>query len=270
MSKKNQKTKAYIVSVDMGYGHQRAAYPLKCLAHEGEIITANTYPGIPRLDRKIWKESREFYEFMSKFKKFPVVGRLAWDFYDNLQEIPSFYPRRDLSRRSFQVKQIYAMIEKQDWGKHLINKLAKKPLPLIATFFIPAFMAEVFKYPGEIYCLATDTDINRAWAPKNPASSKIKYFAPSYRAEERLKLYGVLPERIFLTGFPLPLENIGNSKLNVLKKDLIQRLVNLDPKRKYWKYPMHEDPSFRASCRPHNPVCPSLPVSYTHLRAHET
>jgi len=230
---KNNK-KAWVVSVDMGYGHQRAAYPLKYLAYKNRILTANTYPGIPQKDRNLWRESREFYEFMSRFKNLPVVGQPAWRFYDNLQKIPKFYPRRDLSSLSMQVKQIYYLIEKHGWGKHLINNLAKKPLPLIATFFIPAFMAEVFNYPGEIYCLATDSDINRAWAPKDPAASRINYFAPSYRVVERLKLYGVRAEKIFLTGFPLPLENIGNSKLNILKADLIKRLVNLDPKGKYW------------------------------------
>ena len=77
MPNKTKNTKAYIVSVDMGYGHQRAAYPLKCLASKNQIITANAYPGIPSVDKKIWKESREFYEFMSKFKKFPIVGKMA-------------------------------------------------------------------------------------------------------------------------------------------------------------------------------------------------
>jgi len=227
--------KAWVISVDMGYGHQRAAYPLKSLAYQNRIVTANNYPGIPPKDRKFWRQSREFYEFMSRFKKVPVVGGPAWDFYDNLQQIAEFYPRRDLSKMSLQVQQIYSLIERKDWGKHLINKLAKNPLPIVATFFIPAFMAEVFKYPGEIYCLATDTDINRAWAPKNPAVSKINYFASSYRVVERLKLYGVLPEKIFLTGFPLPQENTGNIRLNVLKKDLVNRLVNLDPAKTYWE-----------------------------------
>lgn len=37
-----------------------------------------------------------------------------------------------------------------------------------------------------------------------------------------------------MTGFPLPLENIGNSRLNILKKDLTQRLINLDPQGNYW------------------------------------
>jgi hypothetical protein len=49
---------------------------------------------------------------------------------------------------------------------------------------------------------------------------------------ERLKLYGVKSENIFFTGYPLPLENLGKN-LEILKKDLKNRILNLDPKRKY-------------------------------------
>jgi hypothetical protein len=35
------RNEAWIVSVDMGYGHQRAAYPFRDIAFE-RIITANT------------------------------------------------------------------------------------------------------------------------------------------------------------------------------------------------------------------------------------
>ncbi|NUM25078.1 MAG: hypothetical protein HUU49_00465 [Candidatus Buchananbacteria bacterium] len=233
-SRKLHNHKAWIISVDMGYGHQRAAAPLRHLAQNGRIVTCNTYPGIPTKDRRIWQESRKFYEFISRFKQVPVLGSKAWQVYDSLQKIPNFYPKRDLSKMSFQVKKIYDLIENENWGKHLIDQLAKKPLPLVTTFFVPAFMAEAFNYPGDIYCLTTDTDINRAWAPKHPASSRINYFAPNYRVVERLKLYGVRSEQIFLTGFPLPLENIGNDKLDVLKADLTKRLVNLDPKKNYY------------------------------------
>ena len=235
MTKRQPKTKAWVVAVDMGYGHQRAAYPLKDLAYGGKIITANTYPGIPQLDRKIWRSSRRFYEFISRFKRVPLIGEVAWEIYDELQEIPKFYPRRDLSKLSFQIKKIYDFIENQRWGKHLIDKLAKKPLPLVTSFFIPAFMAEIHQYPGEIYIITTDTDINRAWAPKNPSVSRIKYFAANYRVVERLKLYGVREKNIFLTGFPLPKENTGGPSLSLLKRDVVQRLVNLDPHRRYWR-----------------------------------
>ena len=101
------KQKAWVVAVDMGYGHQRAAYPLKHLAYKNEIITVNTYPGIPHQDRRIWKESRKFYEFISGFKKTPLVGKKIFQLYDKLQAIPHFYPRRDLSKSNIQLRQIY-------------------------------------------------------------------------------------------------------------------------------------------------------------------
>ena len=50
--------KAWVVTVDMGYGHQRAAYPLHSIAY-GKIITANNYPGIPDKDKFIWENSKE-------------------------------------------------------------------------------------------------------------------------------------------------------------------------------------------------------------------
>ncbi len=230
MNKKEEKV--YLIAVDMGYGHQRAAYPLRTLAYKGEIINANTYQGIPKDDRNIWEQSREAYEFISRFKKVPLVGQVAFDLFDKLQEIPEFYPKRDLSAPSLQLKSTYSLFKRKNWGKHLIDKLAKKPRPIISTFFIPAFMAEYFKYPGDIYCVATDTDVSRAWAPLNPARSKIKYLAPNQRVAERLKLYGVKESNIFVTGFPLPKENIGPNK-SIVKKDISHRLFNLDPNRVY-------------------------------------
>lgn len=216
----------------MGYGHQRAAYALRHLAY-GEVISANSYDGIPSNDRRIWRQSRSFYEFISRFKNVPIIGPEVFDLYDYLQSIPSFYPRRDLSRPTFQVKEIMSLIRKSDWGQHLIAKLAKRPMPMICTFFVPAFMAEYFKYPGDIYCLVTDADISRAWVTQYPARSRIRYLAPTYRAADRLKLYGIRPENIYLTGFPLPIENLGNERLAALKTDLLQRLTNLDSDGRY-------------------------------------
>jgi hypothetical protein len=230
-----KKQKAYVVTVDMGYGHQRAAFPLRKLSNNNEVVNANVYSGIPKNDRDLWQQSRKVYEFFSRFKKVPIIGELAWDIFDHFQEIAPFYPKRDLSEPSIQLKSTYAMIKRKKWGKHLITKLAKKPLPIIATFFIPAFMADVFNYPGEIYALCTDTDVSRAWAPLNPAKSKIKYLAPNYRVEKRLQMYGVKPENIFVTGFPLPDELVGGKNETKLKKHLGERLFNLDPKKVYLK-----------------------------------
>ena len=232
---KNSSTqKAWIVSVDMGYGHQRTVHPLRHLAFEGKIINANSYRGIPEKDRMLWEQSREFYEFISNLKRVPLIGEFFFSIYDQFQKILSFYPKKDLSKPTFSLEKFYSLFQ-NGWGKDLIERLKKEKLPLISSFFIPAFMAEFFGYPGEIFCIVCDADIARPWVPLNPRLSKIKYFAPTERVVERLKLYGVKAENIFLTGYPLPEENLGSENLKTLKQDLSYRLLNLDPKKKYFQ-----------------------------------
>ena len=70
---KNLNQRAWIVDVNMGYGHSRAAYALKDLSG-GDVISANDYRGIPANDRKLWRESRELYEAISRMKPIPIVG----------------------------------------------------------------------------------------------------------------------------------------------------------------------------------------------------
>jgi hypothetical protein len=237
--------KAWIISVNMGYGHQRTAFPLKILAPGAKIINANDYLGIPEKDKKIWESTRKFYEFISNFKRTPLIGGALFYIFDQFQKILSFYPKRDLSKPNFQLKQTFSLIKK-GWGKHLMETLRRRsgrePPPLISTFFTPAFMAEFFNYPGEIFCVVCDADISRTWAPFNPQTSKIKYFSPTSRVVERLKFYGVKPKNIFLTGYPLPLENVGTEKLEILKDDLTYRILNLDPNGMYRR---HYDPLIR-------------------------
>ncbi len=228
----NHNLKVWLVTVDMGYGHQRAAYPLRRLAYQG-IINANNYKGIPRPDRQNWDKQRKFYEFISRFKRVPIVGNAVFGIMDWLQEIPKFYPKRDLSKASLQVLTATALIKKGHWGRHLIQSLAKKPLPLVTPFFATAIMAEVNNYPGDIYCIICDADISRAWVAAEPAQSRIIYFAPNERVKDRLQLYGVAKHRIHLTGFPLPEENLGYPGYKVIREDLKHRLLNLDPNRVY-------------------------------------
>jgi len=254
---KTETKKAHVIDVNMGYGHSRAAWPLRDLSN-GEIISANVYRGIPAEDKKLWRQSRELYETISRLKPVPLVGKFLFEAMDYLQEIPSFYPRRDLSDPNLQLKQIYRYIEKHEMGRDLIETLAKNPLPIVSTFFLPAFAAEYFDYPGEIYCVTCDADISRAWAPMDPKKSRIKYFASNGRVVERLKLYGVREENIFLTGFPMPKELIGGPKAGALKNMLAERLVNLDPKNifrdRYNRVLSNELGRVRMHRRPNHPL----------------
>ncbi|MDD5430833.1 MAG: hypothetical protein PHP03_01265 [Candidatus Pacebacteria bacterium] len=234
MIKNKKENYSWVVGVDMGYGHQRTAYPLRELALGGRVINANHYSGISEKDRRIWKNIRVVYEFLSNFKKIPFIGEALFAFFDKFQKIMDFYPKRDLSASNFQLGPLMFLVRK-GWGKHLIEKIildmkgsGGKPRPFISTFFMPAFMAEQFNYPGEIFCVICDADVSRTWVALDPYKSKIKYFAPTQRVVERLQLYGVNKEKIFLTGYPLPLENIGSEKMEILKNDLRNRIKNLD------------------------------------------
>lgn len=216
---------SYSVYALIGYGHFRAAYPLREFS---KLIRADDYEGISRKDRAIWKLLSSGYLGVSRTAELPIIGKLAFLSFDYFQRVPKFYPRRDLSRPNAALLFIYGLL-RTGFGKDLIRKLSKDPLPLIATYFIPAFMAERYGYPGEIYCLVCDADIARTWAPLKPRISRIKYLAPTERVVERLKDYGVREENITLTGFPLPLELIGED-MSVLKEDFSKRLPNLDPR----------------------------------------
>jgi len=228
MKKKN---KAWVISVDMGYGHQRAAYPLKDIAFE-RIINANSDKIISKKERNVWDRLKSNYELVSRLKEIPVIGKCIFGIYDRFQSISPFFPFRDMSKPNFGVFYFKRLILKKSLCKSLIDYVKKENIPFITTHFIPALAAQYFGLKN-IYCVVTDTDINRVWVPDKPKESRIKYLAPCEHVVVRLKAYGVDEKDIILTGFPLPKENIAGKNRAVLKKDLGSRLPNLDPKNIY-------------------------------------
>jgi hypothetical protein len=227
----NLNNKAWIVAANMGYGHQRAVYPLRDIAEDG-IITVGFSEAVSKSEKKLWKRLLNAYEFFSRAKGFPIIGPPLFSMLDSLMRIPSFYPMRNLSSSTFQVNLLESFIEK-GLGKGMLDTISTKNLPLITSFYASAVAADKKGF-NKIYCIICDADINRVWVAKQPWESRIEYFAPCGKAAQRLKAYGVPEERIHLTGFPLPTELLGDENLSVLKKDLAQRLYYLDPKGKFW------------------------------------
>ena len=225
--------KINLVVADMGYGHQRAAYPLLYLS-DNETICINDYPGIPAWEKEYWIKSLNSYEKISRLKKIPVFGTFVFWVMNSFQKIKPFYPFRDLSEQTIQQK-FYLRSIKAGLGKDLIEKLNPSGLPFLTTFFVAAYVAEYHNYKGDIYCVVCDSDVSRAWAPLDPKNSRIKYLLPSEKVKERLLMYGVKPENIIVTGFPLPQENIGENK-EILEKDLVRRVMALDKAGKYGEY----------------------------------
>lgn len=222
--------KINLIVADMGYGHQRAAYPLLSLSG-GESITINDYQGISDWEKKYWVNSLRSYEKISRFKKVPVLGNLVFAVMDAFQKIPALYPYRDLSRPTTQQKYFYRFIKK-GLGLKLIEDLNKSGLPYVTTFFVAAYIAEYHNYQGDIYCVICDTDASRAWAPFDPKNSRIRFLVPSEQVKEKFLMYGVKEKNIFISGFPLPAENIGPNK-EIALKDLARRIPVLDQKNIY-------------------------------------
>ena len=230
----NDGIRAWVVSADMGLGHQRAASPLQCIAEEG-ILTAGSASVSSRKEKKLWDKTRNAYEFLSRVRSVPIIGKPLFALLDELQKIAPFYPLRDLSPSTYQVHLMDRMIRKGIGGE-LIDKMRTKPLPMVTSFMLPAIAADAAGYEP-VYCIICDAEISRAWVAKNPEASRIRYFVPCGRALKRLKSYGVPDERIFLAGFPMPLEVLGNRDLDVLRADMAQRLLYLDPCNRFW--PLH-------------------------------
>jgi hypothetical protein len=224
--------KAWVVSADMGYGHHRAVYPLKGIA-EGEVITVGVNDATSPKERRLWRRTLGIYDFFSRTRSIPVIGKPVFGILDHLLRIPSFYPLRDLSKSTFQVSLLESYIKK-GLCSGMLEKIRTKRLPLVTSFYAPAIAAD--KYEMEkVFCIICDADINRVWVARNPYESRIEYCAPCATAVQRLKEYGVPHERIFLTGFPLPLELLGGRDLSVLKADLGRRLRFLDPDNRFWQ-----------------------------------
>jgi hypothetical protein len=219
-----------VASVEMGYGHLRAA---KALAdHLGTGVAHVDRPPMAEADeQRLWRASRRFYEITSRTSQLPVVGAPMRSLLDSLTSIPHLYPYRDLSAPTLQARSLDRLIRK-GLGRGLVNHLRSTGAPLLTTFFAPALAAD---HHGceRVYCVVTDVDINRAWVPLRPERSRIVYLAPSRRAVQRLRAYGVARDLIEMTGFPLPHELLGGRDLTAARRNLAARLVRLDPKRAF-------------------------------------
>jgi hypothetical protein len=212
---------AWVVAVDMGYGHQRAAYPFRDIAYEG-IITANAGASGDPAERRRWMVLQSAYEGISRVNKVPLIGPWLWRNYDRFQGIGPHYPFSDLSKPNFGSIRLDRLI-RQGFGRSVVEQTRQRAdLPLLTTFFAIALAAD-YQGRNDVFCVVTDTDVNRIWAAKEAGKSRIHYLAPTPLNRHRLMQYGVPAERIHLTGFPLPRENVATAA-----EDLRRRIPVLD------------------------------------------
>lgn len=215
-----------VVSVEMGYGHLRAALPLAD-ALGTEVLNADAPPLADTEEQRLWSRVRSAHELLSRPT---ALTRWLGDprkWMDRMTNIEPLHGRPTHTRPNLGALAL-------DWlagrglGEGLVQHLRETGRPLLTTFYAPAVIADRAGLK-RVYCVATDADLNRVWAPLRGAESSIHYFAPSPRVVRRLVSYGVRRRQITLTGFPLPTELTGGEDLATARSNLVQRLGRLDP-----------------------------------------
>ncbi|HVO20479.1 MAG TPA: hypothetical protein VMU15_14565 [Anaeromyxobacter sp.] len=215
-----------IVAVEMGYGHLRAATPI-AEALGCEVLQVDRPPVVAAEEERLWRHVRSAYEAVSRMSQIPVLGAPLRRVLDWTTSIPRLHPYRDLSAPTGGALTLERLI-RRNLGQGLVQRLRETGAPLLTTFYSPAIAADRAGLP-QIFCVATDTDLNRVWAPVEPRRTRIRYLVPTRRAARRLLAYGVPQERITFTGFPLPEALVGGPSLAALKRNLAARIVRLDP-----------------------------------------
>ena len=219
-----------LVTIDMGYGHLRPAYALADYLGGAPVLLADQPPLSTFEEQRLWQRARMLYEALSRAGRVPVIGSVLGEVLHGLTAIPSLYPLRDLSSRTPAVR-LLQWAAQSGMGAGLAARLQRRDSTLLSTFFGPAVLSDLLGCE-KIYCVVTDSDIHRIWAPIHPSTSNITYLAPSQRVRRRLKAYGVLAERIEVTGYPLPDELVGK-EADALRTNLRRRLVALDPNDRF-------------------------------------
>jgi hypothetical protein len=223
---RSQPPRPVVAAIDMGYGHLRAALPLAD-ALGVPMLRMDLPPLAGSVDRRLWWRTRAMYEPLTRWSQTGALGAPLRALLDRITAIPD--GARELARATAGTRWM-ERAARRGAGRALASHLRDTHAPLVSTFYAGPILAELHG-ADRLHCVVTDVDVNRIWAPPEPARSTIRYYVPADTTRERLASYGVAPERIRVTGFPLPDELVGGREMGALKRNLMPRLARLDPRR---------------------------------------
>jgi len=215
-----------VAAIDMGYGHLRAAAPLADALGVPLLLMERPPLGQARV-AWFWWRTRMLYEPLTRWSQVPGLGAPLRELLARITAIPD--SNGDLSAPTAGTRWM-ERAARAGAGRALAEHLRETGAPLLATFYAAPILAELHG-AERLHCVVTDADVNRVWAPPHPARSRIRYYVPSEPARRRIESYGVAPERIRLTGFPLPHDLVGGRQMPALKRNLAARLGRIDPGR---------------------------------------
>ncbi len=214
-----------IIAVAMGFGHLRAAQALAD-AWSVPVFEADRVPLATATEIQLWQTTRERYERLSRWAAKPwswgAHGLLRWLTHVADEDAPG-----DFTQPTFAWRYLNRLLER-GLGNTLGAFAEHHQAPVVTTFHAIAHMAERFSRVP-VYCLVTDADAHRIWAPLFGERSRIVYLAPCDDVRVRLLQYGVSARRIQVTGFPLPDALVGGVGQLASRMALVRRLGRLDP-----------------------------------------
>jgi hypothetical protein len=211
-----------VATAEMGYGHLRALYPFANKQEYKFIILGQT-DNSQITERKLWRFILKLYETVSKIKDFPFIGWLMYYLMNRLLSIPPKNSNHYIFDKVFAFWMLERLF-KIGLCKAIQNEVINGPKILFTSFYAPVIALSKQKNVL-IYCQICDSDLSRVWVPRNPVNSNIHYFAPCQSSVDRLLIYGVRPDMIHLTGFPLPDKLVGGLNQDVAKRNFQRRMI---------------------------------------------
>ncbi len=213
-----------LLSIDMGYGHLRAAHAL-AEAFDVPVERIDAPPLATADEVRTWDRVRWTYEMCSRLYRHPLLGFAPRRFLDAMTSIRPVDPGPTNPAATRAVRFQAKMIRK-GMGDGIVRRMRADGVRMVTTFYTPGLAAD---YAGldHTYVVVTDSDVHRVWAPLDPPRTNLHYLAPSERARDRLRSYGVPAARIRYTGFPLPSALVGDETADRLRANLGPRLVRL-------------------------------------------
>jgi hypothetical protein len=210
-----------VAAASMGYGHLRAASSIA--RRLGVPVTRADLPPLGDDDElRRWRRSRWAYETLSRAAGDPLFGLAARPLLNRLTAIARASSGPDPLRATRPVRALDRAIT-DGFGRRLAAEMQRLGHGLITTFYAPALAASAHG-ADPVWCVVTDTDIHRIWVAARPDTCRVVYLAPTQRAADRLRSYGVPLERVEVTGFPLPFDLVGGSDESAARRNQERRL----------------------------------------------
>ncbi len=208
MSEKNETSRYIVTTALMGFGHLRAAHNIASFGH-ATVARVDREPYVGLVDRIVWDGAQNTHTHASR--EVDGKNKLLYNWFEGIMKIPE-----GDSPPSMTASRFVRTLGKLGVGRKFFNSLDRRSPTLVHTFYLPAMLSFYRKYPGRNFLLLCDTDFHRVWVPVDPKAGNLNYMVPVSKSADRLISYGVQPDKIHITGFPLPAAYTGEKDKSAL------------------------------------------------------